>query len=195
MTTSASRVHEDRESMIRGWFTNHIATVFEETFGGAQRVQWLTWRRPGTVFYRIDYLAHGHRLFVSGDVGDAVYVVSSPVDLEWWAKCDRQYFAGKCTASENGRGHEEWDEDEARDYLRQMLAEDGYGEQKAKFDICGGWRALSSKHEWHRWLEQYGYDVWRDWTDLGEIGMRVSTRCEAHLIGIQLAVKQLTGAA
>lgn len=97
------------EDIIRiEWFSKHVASV--EQHGNIQKV---IWKRPDTGIYSVYYLISGRHLFVYGDIGDAVYVWGSPINLEFLANLSLSYFASKCQASEHGRGYVSWDGDKA----------------------------------------------------------------------------------
>lgn len=184
-----------RRGVVGGWFLGHVADLTGDHIGGVA-FQRLVWKKPGTGINRIDFVCDGPHLFVTGDLGDAIYEAGGS-GLQWWSGCDLEYFAGKCVASETGRGYREWDRDAAWIRLRQMF--DQADEQEAEaWERCvegGAEHELSSESEWTLWLHNAAEEVWgANWTDREPwgIGSVVSLRCEGHLLGLQLAMRQLS---
>lgn len=186
------------------WFKNHVAKTIPQ--GEAAGFETIRWKAPDTSNYLISYTLHGLYLFVTGDVGDAVYRFSSPTTFEAIASMNIDYFASKCTASENGRFYESWDGDTVAKRLNEWVA-DAYekeeeDERQQKLEGRGEWwnlpDAFGCAHvaeDWHQYLSHHGYDVFgNDWIEFGEIGKVVDVRCIGHLVGIKMAVEQLTAA-
>ena len=60
---------EEMEQEIKDkWFNNHEAKITE--YDG---ITILDWREPGTSIYSVRYIFCGSRLYVSGDIGDAIF--------------------------------------------------------------------------------------------------------------------------
>lgn len=192
-----------QEKYIREhWFPNHVANFDEvmmtERSVSSERplIQTLNWRKPESSTYFCGYLIRRGMLFVYGDIGEAVYGWSQDLTWEWLAGLDLDYFAGKCFASETGRGFRGWDPRKAKARLDELLF--GNDNLIKKFrrveEPCTGLR-----HDWHHWLSQYGSDVFGDSNiSLGEIsniGDCVHIRCHGHLLGIRMAVEQMNRAA
>ena len=68
--------------MMKKVFKNHVATIDDSN------LETLTWMNPGDSCYMINYIIRGGVLFVSGDVGEAIYRWSSPITFEWLSKVD-----------------------------------------------------------------------------------------------------------
>jgi hypothetical protein len=137
-------------------------------------------------------------LFVSGDVGDAVYSWSEVQDLRWISESDLGYFASKCTASEYGRGYQDWSLHKAKLWIEDHfsietdMAEEMVSvltnKRRIAVDDYHIFESIFSKTEWIIWLTRYGYEVFGD--DLGgmeNIGSQISDRCQAHLLGLKMA--------
>lgn len=59
----------DKETQIRdGWFKNHKAYLSE--FGD---IKVLEWREPDTIMMYVRYVFDGSCMYVSGDLGEAVF--------------------------------------------------------------------------------------------------------------------------
>lgn len=98
----------NKQETTRGWFREHRATFQQFVAGGGGELRRLRWSKRDSSIYLVIYVIDGCCLYVTGDLGSAVYRWSQPLTFEWVANCDASYFSGKCEASENGRGHEEW---------------------------------------------------------------------------------------
>lgn len=175
-------------------FANHVAE-YSEAEVGRVRVERLVWRQPGTNNYRVDYACIGGSvLCVCGDLGEAVYNAGGQ-SLAWWARCDRSYFAGKCMASEYGRGYKDWDDDRALSRFREEIARmRADGEEidadlvdEAELCLAGG------RGEWEAWMRESAHELFGDdwWDFVPNFGVVIAQRCELHLIGLKLAIAQL----
>lgn len=183
-----------RLSRIRGDFAQHVATYSAADVGGV-RVERLVWRQPGTNNYRIDYVCIGGAvLCVSGDLGEAVYNTGAN-SLMWWGRCDLSYFAGKCTASEYGRGYEDWDYRRALARLREEVARMRQGAEQVDDDVVrAAEQAIrSGRGEWDSWMRESAHELFGgDWWDfVPNFGVGPSWRCEYHLIGLKTALAQI----
>lgn len=155
----------------------------------------LVWQKPGTGVNSIVYLMRKGFLYVSGDLGEAVYCWSGRVTLPFLNDCSLDYFQGKCEASETGRRFEVWDSDKAEARINRFPED--YGEDfnielyKTGKDAMIG--AASTKEEWAQWLgtdeayELLGADFW----EYGDIGIDIHPRCIYHWLGLKLAYEQL----
>lgn len=99
------------------WFKYHKASQYALLDPSA-----FDWRRPDSGFYHIRYVLHGPCVFVSGDVGEAVYRFGQIIRLEWLADTDFEYFHGKCVASPMGRDFYCWHPKLAEDQFNEITA-------------------------------------------------------------------------
>ncbi len=168
---------ETRGEIINSWFKDHTAhrSVLKDEHGNT--VERLLWAQVGHSVYRIYYYCIYGTLVVYGDLGEAIYQWNKmDMDLRWVSNCSLEYFAGKCQASEEGRGYKVWNPDRARERLDEI------GHDNSAYD------ALDSEHEWSAWMGHNGYDTFGDcYIEYGSIGMEISMRCEAHLLGLKQA--------
>ncbi len=107
------------------WFKDHIVSV--RTYNGGPDVSKIVvvdFRRPNTCTYAVRYVFDGNKVYVSGDLGDAVFNCTwrvSPVDKTWnslW------YIFEKLSASESGR-EMDFNSDVCVETVRQTLLESG----------------------------------------------------------------------
>jgi hypothetical protein len=178
------------------YFAKHQAAYSREVIGGAV-VERLVWRQPGTSFHYVEYLClAGARLFVSGDLGDAIYTTGAQ-DLSWWARCDLRYFAGKCDASEYGRGYRAWDDDKARARLAEDVAQMRADGEVVDDDLVhDASSAAEDEQEWNSFLREHGEELFGAdfWESAPNYGRAIHERCALHLLGLKAALAQLAAA-
>lgn len=185
-------------------FKDHIAKLshFQSEDNPHHELDRLVWgNKDGSCIDRIVYLIDNHRLFISGDWGSATYIWSSEISFGWLSGLNIDYFASKCEASENGRGHETWDENKARTSFIFHFIDDAKVDQIefTKDDLlflsekftCDEFEiedAVTSEQAWNGFVSDY-YSHF-DCDDYG-IGFTPSLRCRGHLEGIKQAIAQL----
>ncbi|CAI3547982.1 hypothetical protein [Clostridium neonatale] len=76
------------------WFKNHKASLEKLS----EDVSILRWREPGTSAYSVRYIFDYNKIYVTGDLGDAIFKIYDKVDLEKVASFDIYYFHKKLTA-------------------------------------------------------------------------------------------------
>ena len=182
---------KNQEKEIREvWFKDH-----EVKINSLGEINLLTWGKPGTSCYKIWYVLHEKHgaLMVYGDLGEAVYRWYGAVSFRDIASFDLDYFHGKTCASELGRVSEnyEWDEGEAKRMIFEHFKDsmDCKGYKKFKDSFVSG--MLYNKQEFISELNQnnnidiFGQDAW-EW--IYGVGNVIPIRCQAHLIGIKMAM-------
>ncbi len=184
-----------KDQIINHWFKEHKREIEWQTQApiGPGDMEFLRWRKPGTCIYGVDYLRLSNLLYVSGDLGEAIYGGwDKGYPLEWIAGLNLDYFAQKCQASETGREYYEWDEKTARKRLLGWMENwEDPKDQEAKVRELGGFDVLHNEHEWVQWMHESGYQALGDeYYELGYAGRKINIRCQAHLIGLKLAFHQ-----
>lgn len=109
---------EDLEKELREeWFKDHKAKLEKLS----EDVSILTWRAPGTSSYYVRYVFDYNKIYITGDLGDAILKIYDKVDLEKAASFDIYYFHKKLTAMEE----EKWsfNEDKAINRLYEEIKE------------------------------------------------------------------------
>lgn len=174
------------DQIRKEWFPHHAAQFTRLGLESENIVQTLTWKNPDSGIYCCRYLIDRNFLMVHGDIGEAVYAWPREwLSWKFLADCDLDYFAGKCCASETGRGFRGWDPRKAKERLCETLASDQ--------ELRKRYRAVDEpcyamKGDWIHWLSQYGHEVFGDdICELGDIGDCVHIRCHGHLLGIKMA--------
>jgi len=179
----------------KNWFPEHEATHYKiDKFGPHEDVEVLTWRKPGTSTFYVQYITIGHRLIVTGDIGEAVYGWSQKVTLAWVAGCNYDYIHGKCQASEGGRSSQwnEWSPDEVKQSIKEAVEED----EELSDDhaaVISAYSYADCQEEWVQFLSSreaqavFGSDAWERASD-GEV---LPIRLLGHVEGLKMAMKQL----
>lgn len=181
-----------KENEIRAeWFKDHHSgySVMKDEQGN--EMERLRWGRPNSTNYAVWYVRMGSVLFVTGDLGSAVYRWGESVTLEWISRCDIGYFAEKCEASEEGREFKVWDPREAIKKLRD-IAKDYVDREKTCDFMSEVDSAVCTEGDWHAWLHDRGHEfLGDDYSEFGDVGRVLSCRCISHLTGLKMAFEQI----
>jgi len=170
---------------IQESFKNHEA-VFDFNLNQ------LTFKEPETTNWYIKYsIINDRYLVVIGDLGDAIYHWNDKITFGWISGLNLDYFAGKCQASEEGRGFKVWSSEKAKETLKwhidQCVKDDPDKEKPDEELISRAKSATESQEEWCNFLasedwELFGDDLW----EYTGIGMVVAQRCAIHLMGLKV---------
>ena len=157
----------------------------------------LIWgNKNGSNICKIIYIIQLNKLFVTGDLGDAIYIWSDKINFKFLAECDPQYFKSKCRASKFGRNYVEWDDKIASKRIREYAEENEMEETKEPI-IQDLFDNIDTKEEMMHWIENNRDEVdeifgdnW--WEYLPSVGEVIHWECLAHLIGIKMAIKNMS---
>lgn len=107
------------------WFKNHKASLEKLS----EDVSILRWREPGTSAYSVRYIFDYNKIYITGDLGDAIFKIYDKVDLEKVASFDIYYFHKKLTAIDE----EKWsfNSEKAIERLKEEIKE--VNENKAEY--------------------------------------------------------------
>ena len=75
------------------WFKDHKAELKD-----LGEIQILNWKKPGTICYYIRYIFDGNKMYVSGDLGEAVFWLTWNADVHSFNGIHIDYFAKKLRA-------------------------------------------------------------------------------------------------
>lgn len=175
-------------------FRDHTATFSKEG-----ELPTLNWKKPGTGIFGVRYIIDQNILFVSGDLGFAVYRWSERITWDFLAGCDLDYFSSKCEASENGKMYIEFSqtllikqmEERIREY-KELSEEDSFYKKSVEEMEELSWRFhTETEFEWNTFLKNNAYEMWSDdWYEAYPNGKQITGRCKLHLTGIKMAVSQ-----
>ncbi|HBV97429.1 MAG: hypothetical protein JL50_08340 [Peptococcaceae bacterium BICA1-7] len=182
----------DRE-IREHWFKDHIATYTEQG-----EIKVLQWKKPGTICYYVRYVFDGCKMYVSGDLGEAVFCFTETAELHIQSRYDLDYFEGKLRAYDGDR--RDFDNDKAVKRLREWLKElkedgNGYDHDNMR-ELFERARECSRQDDWKFIVNDYSdfiseldQDYW-DW--MYGIGDEIPLRIQSYLIGLKMAAEQLT---
>lgn len=184
---------ESIEERIRNhWFKDHVAELTD--LGG---IQVLDWKKPGTGMYRVRYVFDGNMLYISGDVGTAVFWLTWKGHVHSFNDVYLGYFVSKLDAFSDER----WEFNcetavkRLREWLKDMKADGISYDHDEMRDLFGDARNCGSCSEWveitHRYesfISKLDQDYW-EW--FYEIGREYPARLRGYLIGLQMASAQL----
>lgn len=149
----------------------------------------LYWAKPRTRINSILYVIRSHCLYVSGDLGDAIYHWSNNLSWEFLSNLGLDYFASKCEASEYGEGYLEWDDKVALSTAKEYIYE--VTDKEPNDDLIIDMQdalADGGKHGWAEFLndhhELFGTDWWESRCLCGET---IALRCRIQLLGLRLS--------
>ena len=108
---------ECRIETIHGWFAEHIATMHESCWPDSPvSVTLVDFHRPGTGQYFMRFLMCGQKLFVTGDIVDAVFSLTEEAELKSLANYDTTYLYEKMSCID--------DLEKGFDFSRDVAVED-----------------------------------------------------------------------
>lgn len=171
-----------------------------------EHTQEIEWGKPGTSTYYIRFLLNGNRVFICGDVGDAVYTLTERADIKKISEgYELGYFTGKLTASENGKYC--FDSDKAIERLKEQREEylddiEDEDDQEEIEEIKEAYEELISLAEECRTIEEWNYGLkdnevyaeeidsdWYEWMPCAGNELRQSI--VMYWVGLKMAGKQL----
>lgn len=191
------------------WFKDHVAE-FERL---SDRISVIDWGKPNSSFYYCRYVIDGSRLYISGDIGEAVFRFTEIVSLEKLSKYDLHYFHSKLSAFCEDKYS--FNSDIAQARIKEEIEEvnenlevndEGLVENfGANAEIINYTDALNSlvgesdncytKSGWEFEVNQK-YDELSDYSpDIAEwifkAGDVIPSRVQGYLIGLKMALEQL----
>lgn len=184
-------MREDTERRIKEWFKDHKATYTQH---GDMMV--LDWRRPGTIFYYVRYVFDGLKLYVSGDMGEAVFWFTERAELNSIAGYNVHYFDEKLRAFSGER--KDFDSDQAvkaiQEWVNELDDDERYDieDMGALFacakgcNTCREWAESVREHS--DFISEVDPDYW-EW--VYKIGDEIPSRVQAYWIGLKMAAAQL----
>lgn len=183
----------DIEKEIREhWFKDHKATYTQ--YGD---IKVLEWGKPGSGFYYVRYVFDRNKMYVSGDLGEAVFVFTETVDVYIQGTYSLGYFESKLRAYHEAR--RDFDEEKARKRLREWLKD--LKENGIKYDhdsmkdlfseltdcmTSDGWAFVVNMHSGFISELEPDYFEW-----MYSIGDKIPSRVHGYLMGFKMASEQL----
>ncbi|KKN34690.1 hypothetical protein LCGC14_0791170 [marine sediment metagenome] len=185
-TYAVEKKHQATE-IKEHWFKDHKAV-----FTNLDKITTLEWRKPDTIIFYTRYVFDGYYMYVSGDLGEAVFRFTEEAIPERIARYNLSYFREKLRAFCDPT--EDFSRAKAIQYLDERIQE--YEDEKIEHDratfeelraIINDSDTYGVFHIHLASLDIYrlGSDAW-EWID--SIGSTTPMRIMAYLIGIQMAV-------
>jgi len=185
----------DIEKEIREcWFKNHKATLTQH--GDLQVLQW---KQEGTNTYMCRYVFDKNKIYISGDIGHAVFDLTWRASIHSFDDIHIGYFAEKLAAYQ-GKRYDYNGKQAAKELKewRKQLREDGRKYDAEEFrNLIDAAESCSSQEEWayeyvnggfNDFIKELDYDYW-EW--IYDIGNEMPARIHGYLIGLQMASEQL----
>lgn len=179
------------DEMIREWFKDHVADL--KDLGD---IQILKWKRPDSINYSVRYVFDGQMMYISGDLGSAVYWLTWKADVHSF-NVGIGYFNEKLAAFSDDR----WDfsSEKAVKRLREWLndikesgKEYDHDDMKDFFEDARScsqhWEWVEAIHSHDKLISSLDGDYW-EW--MYGAGNECPTRLRCYLIGLQMASAQL----
>lgn len=183
---------DDMATEIRNeWFKDHKAYVTGKE--GFQQINW----SKGNFAYRTKYILSGNNIFISGDIGEAVYTLTCAATLENIKDFNLGYFTGKLTAL--GRGSKyNFNSSLAKRQLGERLIEyelDGYeNTPKIRQVVSDAIEESHTMDSYNFWLQHcymtsgLSYDDIEEFFDLGK---ELRPSVIAYWVGLKMIIEQL----
>jgi len=104
---------------VDNWFKDNVVKSYK--FDEDLDFEELVFGQSDSTIYQVVYRRFGGLLFVTGDIGSAVFNWYSSNSLSWMGGLGFGYFMGKCEASEHGRDFKKFSEDNVYRAIRENL--------------------------------------------------------------------------
>lgn len=191
---------DETEKIIRNsWFKNHAVKYIE----GEDGLKRIVWGANGTSMYEIIYTLSGRSVFISGDLGDAVYELTCDAIVKNIRDHSLEHFTGKLTASERDKW--EFNQDKARVEIQELFME--WCDVDDIMDLEEDARTLyndllnaAKSNDTHAQFEQEVCEIYTntdvDWFDLEAVdyivdcGKRLSRSFVAYWLGLIMIAEQ-----
>jgi len=187
---------------IRGtWFGDHKAKLVEKG-----PVSWLLWKEPGTSMYSVKYVFFGRNLFISGDLGEAVFDLTWNATLESFKDINLSYLMRKlsCSSRERWSFNDSLAKKELNEYFEDRV---NYNDDPAfieeakevKEAIEGAIHESTSCSGMEFWTWNAYHDLSLNYFDsedfsmFSRFGQEMPWAFIAYLEGLKMALEQLKG--
>lgn len=185
----------DKETEIRErWFPEHKAAL---TIHGDLKV--LDWGKPGTIVYYCRYVFDGCELYISGDIGEAVFRLTWNADVHSFNDIHIHYFYEKLSAY--GEERVDFDSEQAvqrlKEWGQELTEEYDSDVLKDLIKVAEGcssvrnWADAVNSSEFNDFISELDQDYW-EW--MYGIGDEIPWRIYGYLIGLKMASEQLKNA-
>lgn len=184
---------EEMEKEIREhWFKDHKATLTNQG-----DLQVLNWSKPSTCIYGVRYIFDGCRMYITGDIGEAIFVLTWKATLKSFNDLSLSYFTEKMRAYNGERRdfNSDYAVSRLREWLKQMKDDGMKWDNEEMRELFNAARHCSSINEWvgmvkdsEDFIEELDVDYW-EW--MYNAGDQIPMRVQAYLMGLKMAWEQL----
>ena len=188
------------DAIKKAWFGEHKATLTKQ---GELTV--LDWKKPASNIYSIRFIFDGYKVYISGDIGFAVFWLTWIAEINSFANLDAGYFASKLKAFDGEANvidtklaceqFDSWLNEENNpicDYFNDKDKEE-IAEIKIKLKGCSGKSELQEMLFCHsKLLHSIDEDYYCSLASIGEV---IHPRIRAYLIVLKMASEQLKAGA
>jgi len=198
--------YKETEKEIKEWFEKHVAEFKKYD----DRVSALSWGEPGSSSYYTRFVFDGSRMYVTGDIGDAVFCFTEKASVESIISYGLDYFHGKLSALDEDKYS--FDTDDAKARIKEEIDninDDDFDldnkkdiERKERIDnhvkllreLIVAAENCTCKSNWDYEVNQV-YDDLTDYDcDIAEwifkAGDIIPYRVQAYLVGLKMAYEQ-----
>lgn len=183
------------------WFKDHKAELVDHG-----DITVINWRKTNSGSYYVRYVFDGYRMYITGDIGEAVFNLTWKASIHSFDDLNTSYFLEKMSTCSNGRY--EFDSDSAKERLEEWKSELlEYKEFKDDLEeeefiqtiddmICDASECQSEE----QWAWEYVNEKYNDfisendndyWEWMYNIGKVTPYHNYAYLIGLKMASDQL----
>jgi len=174
------------------WFKNHVAI-----YGQVGIFKVLDWEQPGTGINRCRFIFDGYNMYISGDLGTAVFRFTEKADLHIFTDYDLRYFHSKLDAfCEDKYTHsEDLTVGRLREWLNELKNDGVEYDHEMMRHLFEAARSANCQDRWHyeintniRFISDLDPDYW-EW--IYDCGQTIPMRVRGFLIALQMASKQI----
>jgi hypothetical protein len=193
-------IEQMEASIKKYWFPEHVATVTEY-----EKVTILDWKKPGTNGYAVRYIFAGNKLYVSGDIGEAIFDLTWYATIQSFKDIDISYLMGKLSCSRRekydfveAKAHQELDE------WREERLEDMEHDEEYTAEIQEVYEGIQGAIAESGGVEDFDREIFRvyhdvstqhvdseDFSMIHDFGKQLNSVFPAYLLGIKMAIEQL----
>lgn len=202
------KTKEIEKEIREHWFENHKATIHRY-----DNVTILDWKVPGSIFYSVRYIFSGHHLYISGDIGDAIFDLTWKSTPESFEDIHLGYLMGKlsCCSRSRWNFNEELAYREVNEWYKEHLLdfedenEDSLDEEVPRLNVLNKIKEgldsavceSSTTEHFDHYVWNLYHDISQDYFDsedfdtFADFGREMPSVFYAYLLGIKMANEQL----
>lgn len=176
------------------WFPEHKATLTQHG-----DLQVLHWGKEGDGTYHCRYVFDGNKMYISGDIGEAVFCLTWKASIDSFEDIHVYYFEEKLSAYSSSRRtyNSETAVKELKGWRNELIENEVDFDVEEFEEMIEAAESCSNKDEW---AHGYVNDLYSDfisgldsdyWEWIYDIGDEMPRRIIGYLVGLKMASKQL----